>query len=392
MIRVLHVFGQLDIGGAESRIMDLYRKIDKDVVQFDFVTHSTKKGCFEDEIEALGGHIYRVPRFKLYNALPYKKAFRRMLKGIMASDETRIKVIQGHMTSTASLYLPIAKSLGVDTTIAHVRSAGTDPGLKGLATKMMRINLSHKADYLFACSKIAAKAAFGNKVANEGRYIFIPNAINISEFNYDEGIGSEVRKELGISDNAFVIGHVGRFHYAKNHEYLLRLFKAIVDEANDGIKHELKNDNYNIRLLLIGDGPLFEEMKELSKTLSIDDKVIFTGRRGDAYRYYNAMNAFLYPSRYEGLPGAVVEAQANGLSCIISDTICDEVKVTDLVRSVSLDSNYSAWIDGFRKIYNSEEFSVQKRKSYNEAIKNAGFDADEQAKKMLNFYTKGIIN
>ena len=212
-IRVLHVLANTQLGGAESRIMDLYRHIDRTRVQFDFLVHSEQEGYFEKEIERLGGRIYRVPRFRLYNYFSYRRAHKRFF-----AQHHGFCAVQGHITSSAAVYLPVAKAAGVPVTIAHARSAGVDQGIKGKLTRLMRRNLSQKADYLFTCSELAGISVFGKKAVEEGRTVFIPNAIDCSAFAYNEEVRSGLRAELGLSGK-YVIGHVGRFHYAKNHEY-----------------------------------------------------------------------------------------------------------------------------------------------------------------------------
>lgn len=368
-IRILHVLGGTNLGGAESRIMDLYRHIDRSRVQFDFLVHTDKEGYFDKEIKELGGRIYRVPRFQLYNYFSYQRA----LKVFFRENHT-FKAVQGHMTSTASIYLPIAKAAGIPITIAHARSAGVDQGLKGELTRLLRRNLAKKADYLFTCSQLAGVSAFGKKAVEEGRTVFIPNAIDCKVFVYDETKRAEMRKELGLVDK-YVIGHVGRFHYAKNHEYLLRVFAALC-------RNEVKN-NRCYALILLGEGGKMQEMAKLSKELGIEDKVYFLGNHSDIHDYYQAMDYFVYPSRFEGLPGTVVEAQTSGLRCVMSDTICDEVAVTDLLHTMSIEEEPEKWAKYI------EETAVYERRDRIAEMQTAGFDVSSQAETMMSFYETG---
>lgn len=371
-IRILHVLGCIDLGGAESRIMDLYRHIDRSRVQFDFLVHTQQEGYFEKEIKELGGRIFRVPRFRLYNYFSYKKAIRDFF-----AEHREFRAVQGHMTSTASVYLPIAKRAGIPITIAHARSAGVDPGMKGWLTGLMRKNLSEKADYLFTCSEIAGISVFGEKAVKEGRTIFIPNAIDCQAFVYHTGKRTKMREKLGLSD-AYVIGHVGRFHYAKNHEYLLRVFAELCRNE--------KEAGRNYVLILLGEGGKMEEMKELSYQLGIGNKVYFLGNHSNVCDYYQAMDYFVYPSRFEGLPGTVVEAQVSGLKCVMSDTICNEVAVTDLVHTMSIEDNPKKWAAYIEKTADYE------RNDRFEEMKAAGFDVNSQAETMMNFYETGKWN
>lgn len=373
MIRILHVFGKLNLGGAESRIMDLYRHIDRNCVQFDFVVHTNEECFFEEEIASMGGRVFRVPRFKIYNLISYKKAWKKLL----SEHKDEFKMIQGHMTSTASIYLPIAKKEGIKTTISHVRSAGVDPGIKGFVTRLLRRNLANKADYLFACSEDAAISAYGLKAVNANKTTFIPNAIDTSLFRFDSERRLNTRKEL-LAEDKIIVGHVGRFHYAKNHEYVLRVF-----EAFRRMLRETKQKD--AILILLGDGPNKDELVELAKTLKIDDAVKFLGNHKDVYRYYDAMDIFLYPSRYEGLPGTVIEAQASGLRCVISDTICKEVFISELVHKLNINDEPEIWA---KKMIDMTEMSYN-RKEYADIVLEAGFDVNAQAKKMMLFYENG---
>lgn len=366
-IRILHVLGIADLGGAESRIMDLYRSIDRDKVQFDFLVHSAREGYFDQEIQKLGGRIFHVPRFRLYNYLFYRRALKRFFAG-----HHEFKMVQGHITSSASVYLPIAKKAGIPVTIAHARSAGAGKGLKGILTRWMRRNLSGKTDYMFTCSRIAGVSVFGEKAVKEGKTIFIPNAIDCPAFAYDEQKRKEIREKLGLTDK-YVIGHVGRFHYAKNHEYLLRVMAELVKGS--------KGRDY--ALIMLGEGASMENMQALAKELGIENHVHFLGSHGDIYHYYQAMDYFVYPSRYEGLPGTVVEAQASGLKCVISDRICDEVAVTDLVHVMSIDDAPAKWADYIRKT------EIYSRRSHVEEMTEAGFDVKKQAEIMTGFYETG---
>ena len=373
-IRILHVLGGVGLGGAESRIMDIYRYIDKDKVQFDFLVHQTKKGYYEEEIESLGGRIYRVPRFKLYNILTYRKALREFFSDNQgfASSNRRFELVHGHMTSTASIYLPIAKKCGIPVTVAHARSAGVDKGVKGVITRLLRKPLREKCDHMFACSMLAAKAVFGEKNAKNGRVTIVPNAIDAKLFMYDEEVRNRMRQKLSLEDK-FVIGHVGRFHYAKNHEYLLAVFGEIAKQRD------------NAHLLLLGEGERMEEMKEKAAALGIADKVLFAGNQKEVWDYYQAMDFFLFPSRFEGLPGTVVEAQAAGLRCLISDTIAEEVKITELVTAYSIEEEPEKWAE---YVLTHDKYE---RKNRYDQIAAAGFDVKAQAKWYEQFYLCGRL-
>lgn len=374
-IRVLHVLGNTQLGGAESRTMDLYRHLDRDRVQFDFLVHTDREGFFDQEIARLGGRIFRIPRFRIYNYFTYQRAVANFFR-----EHHEFRAVQGHITSTASIYLPLAHKAGIPLTIAHARSAGVDKGIKGTLTRLLRRNLSKKTDVMFCCSRIAGISVFGEKAVAEGKTIFIPNAIDCSAFDYDLSVRERIRKELGIEGN-YVIGHVGSFRYAKNHEYLLRVFAALRDISDT--KSSQENDQKDYVLLLLGEGSGMEAMKELAKELGIAKQVYFLGNRGNVSDYYQAMDYFVYPSRFEGLPGAVVEAQTCGLKCVMSDSICEEVVATDLVETRSIQEEPFTWAAA---IMATQEYE---RKGYVKEMREAGFDVEEQAEKMMRFYERG---
>jgi glycosyltransferase involved in cell wall biosynthesis len=370
-IRVLNVLGTTNLGGAESRVMELYRALDKDKVQFDFLIHTRSEGHYSAEIRQLGGRIYSVPRFKVINYFAYKKALKSFF-----NEHNGYAAVQGHMTSTASIYLPIAKKAGVNAgkpvTIAHARSAGVDKGIRGIVTRIIRYPLKYRADYLFTCSKEAAIAVYGKNCVKNGKVWTIPNAIDANRFSYNEKVRNEVRNQLGISDK-FVIGHVGRFGFMKNHAYLIDIFNEICKVRNDAV------------LVLIGKGELENEIKNKAEKLGLADKVYFLGNHSDIERYYQAFDYFVFPSTFEGLPGSVAEAQTSGLRCLVSDKITREVALTELVTYKSIDEPAVNWANEILK--NADKAMI--RKDYSGEIAAKNFDVRKQAAKLEKFYRTG---
>lgn len=383
-VRVLHVLGNTNLGGAESRIMDLYRHTDRNRVQFDFLVHSGEEGFYEKEIRELGGRIFRVPRFRIYNYFSYRKALKEFFQ-----EHHEFALVQGHMTSTAAIYLPIAKKAGVKKTAAHARSAGVDKGLKGTMTRFLRRNLADKADYLFTCSELAGISVYGEKAVQEGKTIFIPNAIDCAGFTFDPEKRKKMREELGLTD-AIIIGHVGRFHYAKNHEYLLRVFAELcrMSAGADGSTAETGADQ-KYHLILLGEGPLMEDTRKLAEELGVADRVHFLGNHKNIADYYQAMDYFVYPSRYEGMPGTIVEAQASGLPCLMSDTICREVIATELVETMSIEEEPKAWAEVLQQRIDALVSKQENREKYAAKMAAAGFDVQAQAERMMRFYESG---
>lgn len=374
MIRVLHVLGGVGLGGAESRIMDIYRQMNPEEVQFDFLVHSSrikKAGddmanrepeFYDEEIKRLGGHIYALPKFKVYNYFTYRKAIKSFFK-----EHHDYEVVQGHMTSTASIYLPIAKKAGIATTVAHSRNAGVEKGAKGVATKWFRRNLDKKADFLFACSCLAGEDVFGKRAMESGKVKIIHNAIDVRKFTYDPVFRKNMRKKLEVEDK-LVLGHVGRFNKQKNHGYLLDIFAAVSQKREDAV------------LFLLGDGPDRAQMEEKCRELGIADKVYFEGNQKHPQEYYQAFDLFLLPSLYEGLPGVLVEAQAAGLRCLVSDTITKEAQATELVTYLSIEENPEVWADTILSLVDYEREDTRQR------LSDAGFDVRKQATCYRDFY------
>ncbi len=377
-VRVLHVLGGLNLGGAESRVMDLYRCMDRDKVQFDFLIHrrdigsaACQKHFYEEEVEALGGKVYALPKFMVYNYAAYRRAARDFFQ-----VHHEFAVVQGHMTSTAAIYLPQAKKAGIPVVCAHARSAGVDKGIKGIITKLLRLPLLKKADYCLACSKEAGEAVFGSKWSGSPKARLVPNAINAQRFRFNAAVREKMRAELSLGDS-FVIGHVGRFHYSKNHEFLLEIFGRL--------HQNLEKEGKTCKLLLLGEGEGMAAAKAQAAALGVEKDVLFLGNHKDVEAYYQAFDLFLFPSRFEGLPGTVVEAQAAGLRCIISDRITTEVGISDLVSFHSLEDGADQWA---REV---ERSLVYVRRDRCEAVKEAGFDVQEQARRLERFYLTGTL-
>ncbi|MCM1182540.1 MAG: glycosyltransferase family 1 protein [Roseburia sp.] len=365
VIRVLHVVGRLNIGGAEGRIMDLYRNIDRDKIQFDFMQHMADEAVYQAEVEKMGGHVYHVPRFRVYNYFGYKKSWERFF-----TEHPEIDIVHGHMTSTAAIYLPIAKARLGAYTIAHARNAGVDRGIKGYMTKWLRRNLSKRCDQCFTCSRLAGEAVFGRR--NADRVTTIPNAIDVERFAYNPQTRAAMREQLGLGGGDFVIGHVGRFDTVKNHAYMLEILSACLKKKP------------SVKLLLVGDGRLRGETEQKAERLGIAKSVIFAGNRKNVYDYYQAFDFFIMPSFYEGLPGTAIEAQASGLHGILSDRITTEAVVTDLMCMKSIDAPPEEWADEILAARTGE------RTSRTEELRAAGFDVKEQVKRLSDFYLRAV--
>lgn len=364
ILHVLHVFGKLNRGGAESRVMDLYRNMDRTKVQFDFMQHTTRVCDFQPEIEQLGGKVYHVPPFRFWNYFSYCKAWKQFI-----SEHPEIRIVHGHMTSTASIYLPIAHKKGVFT-IAHSRNAGVDKGIKGKLTKVLRRNLKEKCDRCFACSKLAGEAVFGKEAMEHGNVTIIPNAIDAARFTFDPEVRKQKREELHIQPQEFLIGEVGRFDPQKNQKYAVEILA------------ECRKKNFPAKLILIGEGPLMEDVRQQVEELQLQEYVIFTGLQKNVMPFYQAMDFFLLPSFYEGLPGVAVEAQASGLRGILSDAITTETAMTTLMEFRSVQEPAKVWADRIAACGHYERQNMLKQ------MQETGFDVKNLAKRLQDFYLR----
>lgn len=361
-IRILHTVGIMHRGGIENMIMQLYRNIDRDKIQFDFVVHSDKEADFNDEIRALGGKIYSAPRYNVLNHMQYKKWWNDFFK-----SHKEYKIIHGHIYSVASIYLKIAKKYGL-TTIVHSHNTSSGEGVKALVQSMVQRNLNKIPDYLFACSDKAGEWLYGKDCKQRNNYILFNNALDAEKYVFNDQIRKKMRSELHLVDE-FVVGHIGRFAMQKNHPYLLDIFKEILQR------------NENSVLLLVGDGAMRKAIEDKAEKIGIKDNVIMTGVRPDVNELLQAMDCFVFPSLYEGLPVTVIEAQAAGLPCFISNNITEEVCVTDLVEMMSIDEKPMVWAEKILKLLADMERYDTKQK-----ISDAGYDIHTTAKWLTEFY------
>lgn len=369
-IRILQVFGALNRGGAESMIMNIYRNMDTSKIQFDFVIHTKEKCDFTEEIIKLGGGIYSVPAYTGLNHFVYKKAWKKFFR-----EHPEYKIVHGHMRSTGAIYMKIAKKYGIKT-IAHSHStASRGNRLDQLVKNLMQIPIRYIADYLFACSNEAGKWLFGKGVLEKDNYRVIKNAIETKKYVFNEEIRNDMRKKLGVEDK-FVVGHVGSFTYPKNHRFLIDVFYKIQEKNKDSV------------LLLVGDGQLRRDIEIKIDKLGIKDKVVLTGVRPNVNDYTQAMDCFVFPSLWEGLPVTVIEAQAAGLTCFISDRITPEVNITPYVHSISLNEAAELWAD---QILSRKEIHRFKAEDY---IIKSGFDVKSSIEELTAFYQgiSGIEN
>ncbi len=369
-IRILNIVSLMSPGGIEMLIMNIYRNIDRNKVQFDFLTHKGINGVFDDEIYKLGGRIYKMPKLRdgektyYWKFFEYKKALKQFFR-----EHPEYHIIHGHMTNTAIMYMPIAKKYGqVTCCIAHSHKTQVSPDLGGLITSILQKPLYHVADEYFACSEAAAKWIYPQWLIDTNRVKVIKNGVDPSRFNYDEDKAREIKNRLGL-EGMFVIGNVARFKVEKNHDFMIDIFQEIHQMIDDAV------------LLLIGEGELMEQMKEKVSRLNLDGYVKFLGLRSDVSDLMLAMDLFILPSLTEGLPVVAIEAQASGLPVVTSTGVPTETDITGNVTFLDLSIGAKSWAEKIIDVY--KNFN---RHDMNQYIKENGYDITETAAWLQEFY------
>lgn len=368
-IRVASVIGRYIGGGVEAVTINYYRNIDKNKVQLDFICDEDSTNIPYEEIEEMGGKIIIIPSYS--KPFKYHKELKRVLK------EGNYKIVHSNINTLSVFSLFAAKCAGVPVRIAHSHSTtNKKEKKKNLMKQVLRpFSKVFATDYM-CCSELAGRWLFGDKEYDKGNVYLLNNAIDLDKFKYNETLRKKKRKELGIKDDTLVIGHIGRFVAQKNHDFLIDIFNEIHKKNNNSI------------LLLAGQGPLMEDIKNKVRELNLEDSVKFLGQRSDANELYQAFDVFLLPSLYEGLPVVGVEAQAAGLLCYLSNDMTKETKVLDITKFMSLNNTPKEWADNilddvkkYKRIDTSKEMTVK------------NFNIKEEAKKLeeyyLNLYNNG---
>lgn len=360
--RILQVLGCLDRGGAETLVMNIYRNMDREQVQFDFVIHTKDKGAYYDEIISLGGKIYHCPQYTGKNHFTYIRWWKNFFE-----EHNEYDTVHGHVRSTAAIYLKIAKKYR-RFTVAHSHSTSSGKGISAIVKNMMQFPIRNTADYFLGCSQIANEWLFGKRVANDSkRCSILKNGVDLTKYRFDFAIRTQYRKDLGIDTN-LVIGTVGRIETPKNPMFIIDVFCEILKNAP------------NARLLWIGDGTLMSSVKEKIAQLNVEDKVLLIGSKGNVSDYLQAMDVFLFPSLWEGLGMSLIEAQATGLPCVCSDVIPDEAHVTDLMIKKCLTDATEEWANGCLSA------SQKTREDQTEKIKAANYDIRQVVEQLRGVY------
>lgn len=357
-VRVLHVVTDMRRGGLETMLMNYYRKIDRNKVQFDFLEHRQEESDYDREIKKMGGKIYRIPRLNPFS-IHYKSTLYEFFE-----EHPEYQVVHVHQDCLSSIILKAAQKCGVKVRIAHSHNSNQDKNLKYLLKLHYMKKIPKYATQLFACSEEAGKWMFCG-----ADFDVLNNAIDAKRYIYSSEVRAKRRKEFGIEEDTIVVGHVGRFWYPKNHMFLLDIFQKIADKTD-------------AKLLLVGDGRLRADIEKKIQQLHLEDKVILTGVRNDVAELLQAMDVFVFPSIYEGLPVTIIEAQAAGLPCLISDKVPIECKKTDLVTQIDLDKPAEHWAE------KAIQASETERKDMYEEIEKSGYDIEKNAEELVDFYLK----
>lgn len=364
-LHVLHAVPDMNVGGLENFIMNIFRNIDRGRVQFDFLMHHSYDSFFDDEIRSLGGAIYRYPVVENKNLFGYSRYVERLL-----GEHPEIGVVHSHMCSTGYFTLGAARRAGCVMRVCHSHNTSHDRTVKGCAKWALSRLAPLNANILLACSTEAGKYLFGNRPFELQR-----NAIDTKRFAFNENKRETIRAEYGIGDS-LVVGHIGRLTEAKNHPFIIRVFD------------EVRRRRPDARLLLVGDGE--ERVKSavyrLVRELGLSDSVIFAGVHPNTEDFYSAFDVFLFPSLFEGLPLTGVEAQCAGLPCLFSDAITRELDISDFARFLPLGDGAERWAEA---VLASTDASASRTVGLRQ-VRAAGYDAALSSEKLANLYLSTV--
>lgn len=370
-VKVLLFVDRMRHGGIQQFLVENIKHMNKNKVQIDVLTLDDGQDYpLEDTIKDLGCNYYKLKGVwinKPTDYIKYAKEIDNFFK-----EHNDYKVVHMNASSKNFLLLKYAKKYNVKIRIVHSHSRDfqTENIIKKVVGNILKVPMRKYATDYFACSYLAGEWLFGKKNMKNGKVKLIHNAVDYEKFKFNKEVRAKIRKEFSIKNNETLIGHVGRFTLPKNHTFLIDIFNEMVKQ------------NKKVKLIMVGIGEKEEEIKQKVKELNIEDKVIFAGFRTDVNDIMQAMDVFLLPSLYEGLPVVGVEAQAAGLPSFTSkDVVTDEVKITKALDFISLDESPKHWAT---TILNSN----LSRKDTKKEIKKAGYFIEDTAKELVNFYLK----
>ncbi len=363
MIKVLHINSTIYINsGVMSVIMNYYKNIDKDKIQFDFLYFKKMPQnavTYENTIKENGGKVFECSNLK--HLYLFNKKLDKILK------ENKYDIVHIHDAFILKfVYKTIRKYKNIKIIIHSHATEWSDKKINALRNKLLCYNNYKYADYLFACSNAAGKFMFKNK-----DFYILNNAIDITKFAYDDQKRKKIRNELKIDDKV-VIGHVGNFNKQKNHEFIINIFEKTISK------------NINMVLVLIGDGILRKNIEKLVQEKGLEKKVLFLGKKENVQDYYSAMDLFVLPSLYEGLPMVGIEAQCSGLPILLSNTITKEVGLTNY-KFIGLNEEIDNWKNA---LVNTKLISKEKRVKASDLVREKNFDIKKESIKLLKEYER----
>mgnify|MGYP001414651808 CR=1 FL=1 len=374
-IRILHVVYCMDPGGIENWLMNILRVTNRDIFHMDFLFHTKKISAYDEEILALGSNILRCPWSK--NPLLYSRNFKIIIK-----KHGPYNVIHSHVHHFSGWILRAAYQAGIKIRIAHSHNNIND--------LISRENWIRKAYYFYmkylikryasvgiAASIQSAKSLFGPKWENTNRWQLIQYGINVNPFQMSVDKNA-LRRKLGITDDSLVVGHVGRFCEQKNHPFIIDIFSEII-----------RKDPF-VRLILIGDGQQFSTIKKLSKKKGVYKNIIFTGSSSNvAELMLGAMDVFIFPSLWEGLGIVIVEAQAAGLPCILSERIPHEAEiVSSLIYRIPLSKSAKEWAEIIFDVHKMKKKKIPSQKKSLQMVLNSPFNFKKGQLKLESIYNE----
>lgn len=364
-MRVLHMIGSLGIGGSQAFIMNIYRKIDKAKIQFDFIIDHPEHNHYIKEIEDLGGKVFYLNTFKGNNYFSLRKEWDKFF-----TLHTEYKILHCHLRSYASIFIPIAKKHGLKV-IIHSHSDSNGKGIKAFIKNVLQVPLRYQCDYYMACSQNAGKWLFGKKICASDKFSVINNAIDLQQYLYKKENRDKIRKKYNL-DNKFVLGFIARVTEPKNPLFVIEVMKELLAYNEDSM------------LLFVGDGELLEKTKNKAKTLGILDSVVFTGAQTNVGELLAAMDYYILPSLWEGFGMSLIEAQASGIKCICSSAINSEaIIIKENIKQLDINLGAKIWA---KEIKNT---ILSKRENYKviyDRIKQKGYDISNNSLFLVNFY------
>ncbi|MFD1359138.1 glycosyltransferase family 1 protein [Fictibacillus halophilus] len=339
-LKILHVVGAMNRAGTETMLMNIYRNINRNKVQFDFISYSQQNAHYDEEIISMGGRVIKLSKtqsiFELYQAIKKYGPYH---------------AVHSHTLFHCGIASIAALLAGVKVRISHAHTTldNSSSLIRKSYIKFMRFIIKNFSTNLLACSKGAGSYLFGEKTINKKKYSYFPNVVDYSEFLQIPNIEVEKFKVIEGLDNDLIIGHIGRFIEAKNHTFLLDILKYVIKKEP------------NIKLLLVGDGDLRELIEEKAKQDGIYENIRFVGVKENISTMLHSMDIFVFPSLYEGLGMVLLEAQASGIPCIVSEAIQPEADLhLGLISKLLLADGAEVWGNKILEMANKKEKDVSK--------------------------------